>query len=747
MLKQFTIASTLMVVAATSYAQSVCLPAPRLLTTMPMGGQVGSEIDVTITGNSIEDAEQLLFSHPGITATPKLNDAGQPIPNQFVVSIAADCPTGIHAARVMSRLGISAARVFTVGDLPEITQTKPSPAVEAAIPLQINSVCNATLPVRAINHYSFVAKKGQRLVVDCAAPGIDSKMNPVLIIADDRGRDLLVERRGGALDYAVPADGTYMIKVHELTFQGGPQCFYRLAIQEIPADAPLVRQPSTLAVGRFSWPPTGLAAEAAMSESEPNNDLAAAQKITLPCDIAGSFFPAADVDGYEFAAKKGEVWWIEVASERLGRPTDPSIIVQQIVGEGADQKLVDVLELSDIASPVKRSSNAYAYDGPPYNAGSTDILGKLEIKEDGNYRLQISDLFGGTRNDPENVYRLIIRPAAPDFALVAWGLHMVLRNGDRNALSKPIALRGGSTMALEVVAVRRDGFDGEIDLTLENLPDGVTATGLKIAKGKSRGIMLITAHQDAPRGISTAKFYGSGTLNGEPVVRPCHLASMAWPVTNAWSEIPAPRLLPDVPVSVGGSEFAALTIAAAEEKVWEAKAGETLKIPLQHIRRGEFSGTILGLRTMGAGFEGVPKFDVKLTEDASEAVLDLAKLKTPPGDYEIAFYGPAVAKHRDNPDRLLAAEAAHAQAEQSVKDLTAEVARLAKEVATASGDQKSASQQLAKSIAEQKTAAEAALKAAAAEVAAAKKQAAPKDIVDIVVSKPISIRVSPVESK
>ncbi len=118
------------------------------------------------------------------------------------------------------------------------------------------------------------------------------------------------------------------------------------------------------------------------------------------------------------------------------------------------------MELSDIPSPVKLSSNGYAYDGPPYNAGSSDILGKLVIKEDGLYRLQLSDLFGGTRSEPGNVYRLIVRKAAPDFALVAWALHMELRNGDRNALSKPISLRGGATMALEVVAFRRDGFDG-----------------------------------------------------------------------------------------------------------------------------------------------------------------------------------------------------------------------------------------------------------------------------------------------
>ena len=84
---------------------------------------------------------------------------------------------------------------------------------------------------------------------------------------------------------------------------------------------------------------------------------------------------------------------------------------------------------------MKASSNGYSYDGPPYEAGSADPMGKVEIKEDGTYRLQVRDLFGGTRTDPNHAYRLVVRKAAPDFALAAWAIHMTLRNGDRAALN------------------------------------------------------------------------------------------------------------------------------------------------------------------------------------------------------------------------------------------------------------------------------------------------------------------------
>ena len=155
----------------------------------------------------------------------------------------------------------------------------------------------------------------------------------------------------------------------------------------------------------------------AAQEIEPNNSQSQVQTITLPCDISGSFFPAADVDQFEFTATKGDVWWVEVASERLGRPTDPSVVVQHVSGEGAEQKITDIAEFTDLAAPVKPSSNGYAYDGPPYDGGSADIIGKLEIRDDGIHRLQITDLFVGTRNDTCNVYRLIIRNAAQYFAV------------------------------------------------------------------------------------------------------------------------------------------------------------------------------------------------------------------------------------------------------------------------------------------------------------------------------------------
>lgn len=736
--------------ATPSRAQSVGLPAPRLLTTMPMGGTVGTQVEMTITGESLEDLGEFLFSDPHLTATAKLDVAGKPVPNQYVVTIAADCPVGVYESRVRTRLGLSSSRIFSVGALPELNQQPGHTTVATAMELPLNSICNAVMSSRSVDHYTFFGTKGQRIFADVASRGIDSKLEAVLVIADAAGRDLVVERRSGALDYTLPEDGQYVIKVHELTFQGGPAFYYRLALRELAADEVAIRQPSTRKVSSFSWPPTGLPEQAAVTEIEPNNQREQVQQITLPCDLTGSFATAADVDLFEFEAQAGEVWWVEVASERFGLPTDPAVIVQLVTGTGAAETLTDIAELSDIPSPVKLSSNGYAYDGPPYDAGSSDALGKVEIKAAGRYRLQLSDLFGGTRNDPRNVYRLVIRKASPDFALVAWGLHMELRNGDRNAVSKPIALRGGATIALEVVVVRRDGFDGEIELAMEGLPEGVTAQGLKIAAGKTRGLMLITARQDAPRAVALANFFGRAQIDGVEVTRPCRLASVAWPILDSWGEIPSPRLMADVPVSVSGVDLATITIAPTAPLL-EVVAGEKLTIPFTVIRRCEFQGASAPLRAIGVGLEAVPKMEVSLTGDQAEVVLDTATLKTAPGDYLLAFQGNAVAKYRHNLDAVTNAEAAKVQAEQAVAALEDEAKKAmelaASATAAASAEQQAAADKSLAEIADKQKAAAATLAAAVEQLKQATNTAQPRDVVDIVTAEPIAIRVKPAETK
>src|SRR5437867_13204613 len=96
------------------------LPVARLLTVFPPGGKVGSQVEVTLTGADLDEANQLHFSHPGITAKQKVTGTNTvPEPNKFLITIATNVTLGVYEARVVGRLGISNPRSLVVSNLPE----------------------------------------------------------------------------------------------------------------------------------------------------------------------------------------------------------------------------------------------------------------------------------------------------------------------------------------------------------------------------------------------------------------------------------------------------------------------------------------------------------------------------------------------------------------------------------------------------------------------------------------------------
>jgi hypothetical protein len=122
-------------------------------------------------------------------------------------------------------------------------------------------------------------------------------------------------------------------------------------------------------------------------------------------------------------------------------------------------------------------------------------------------------------------------------------------------------------------------------------------------------------------------------------------------------------------------------------------------------------------------------------------------LKTPPGDYTIAFYGSAVAKYRYNVEAVSEAESALKAAQQEAEVLAARAKALTETAKTASAEQKSEADKAAQDAVAKQKMADAAAAAADKKLKSVTAAAKPKDIVDIVVSTPISIRVKPAEKR
>jgi hypothetical protein len=662
------------------------LPVIRLDTIAPPGGKAGSEVEVGITGADLDEAKSLHFSHPGITAEPK--------EKRFVVKIAPNVPPGVYDVRATGLLGISNPRAFVVGDLPQAAKAGANSTPETAIELPVDSVITGATTASVADYFKFTAKKGQRLLCDCDAGELDSRLAPVLTLLDAAGHELGTSRRGGLLDFTVPADGNYLLKVHDLAFAGGPDYFYRLALTtaphidfvfppcgkpgekgkftlygrnlpgSIPAnvngddgkplekleaeiDVPTtgdphvdgLRNPAAAALDGFSYRLSsphasnaifiGFANEPVVVELEPNSKPGEAQKITPPCEVAGQFFPAGDADYYTFDAKKGEVWWIETISQRFDLPTNPFVLIQR--------------DTADVQEAYGADTNI---GGIRFSTASNDPVVRFEAKEDGTYRVKVCDLFGNSRNDPRNVYRLVIRKESPDFHLAAVAEPPPEKKDDRKADPYSILLRADGTTAIKVIAFRRDGFAGEIELHAEDLPAGVTCQPTKIAAGANEGVVLLTSTEKPDRWAGSIRVIGKAKLGDKELVREARGGAVCWTVADANVDAVRPRLARDIPLAVSAAEPAPVSVAATEDKRWEIPSGGKVEIPLKVTRRGEFKEALKLKPTGAPGLDTAKEIDVAAGASTTMATIDLATLKIPSGEYTVYFQAQTKGKFR-----------------------------------------------------------------------------------------------------
>jgi hypothetical protein len=102
---------------------------------------------------------------------------------------------------------------------------------------------------------------------------------------------------------------------------------------------------------------------------------------------------------------------------------------------------------------------------------------------DGTYRVRIRDVRG--LGGPQHGYDLVMRPSAPDFTIAVDG--------------KDAKISPGSGKELTFRIIREDGFEGPVEVNIENLPPGMTAAlPVTIEAGQERALVALHAAPDAP---------------------------------------------------------------------------------------------------------------------------------------------------------------------------------------------------------------------------------------------------------
>jgi len=531
----------------------------------PAGGQQGTEVEVTFSteNGGLDKATGLVIDGPPGLSVKKF-EAVNAAQAKATLTIAADAAPGRRMIRVRGgSTGLTNFRWFFVGTLAEHIESKInneiSQADDIATPLVVNGRIEKTLDQDC---YRFQASKGQSLVLAVQshwldAMGYDRKnagfADATLELLNEKG-SILAEASDTLgydplIHHTIPADGTYIARISGMGYKGFPQFVYRLTIGAIPyptaVSPPGGKRGSKIEV-TFSGPnvPEGTKRTIKITEdgsevqyvlldgatpglpllrsdmpeitpADPSDDIKQALRLSESAVVVnGCFEKPGDVDCFQVELKKREKIALDVLAQRhLRAPVDTLLQVFDAKG----RKLAENDDSELLVSEV-------LHEFVPFDS---QIV--FEAKTAGSYFIRVSDQSGS--GSPRSVYRLTKSNYDPDFKLYQW--------------PDAVAVWGPGSTAGFVVEIQRFGnLKTDVDITVENLPDGwigstttAFAADYRPAVRPAFGhkvLLTITAPPDTPVG-SIVDFEVVGrakTEQGELVHTALPLTQLAWGEPN-----------------------------------------------------------------------------------------------------------------------------------------------------------------------------------------------------------------------
>ncbi|MFN0199801.1 MAG: hypothetical protein ACKVT0_23865, partial [Planctomycetaceae bacterium] len=486
------------------------------------------------------------------------------------------------------------------------------------------------------------ATAGQRILFDCAAKRIDSRMQPRLELYNGQGKRLSHATaeisRDPLLDYTFTADGDYMLKIYDVVYSGSPDHVYRLSIHTgphidfvmpasglpnstatytlygrnlpngqptdlkvdgqllqkldvpitLPADGTVQQvaenlDPVMADTDGFTYvltdaqgasnPVTIFFATAPVAvEQEPNNTSAESKPVTVPVELTGQCYPRGDVDFFTFSAKAQEVFYIEVFGQRNGIALDPYFDLMSVTVNDKGEEVVSAITTQD--------DNANNLLPNVFDTLADDPVFRFQAPAEGNYRLAVRDKYYESRGDPRLTYRVSIRKETPDFRLVFLPLQP-MAPGQKVAGTWTTSLRRGDNYEIDVLAFRKDGYNGSIDVSVEGLPEGVTCAGATISPNQSSVTLILTASETAAPWSGTIQVIGKGRIdNAETTAALAAAQAAAKAATDALVPLVAAVQKADEAVTVANKTLADAKAAAdanKDDKALAAAAEEAQK--------------------------------------------------------------------------------------------------------------------------------------------------------------------------
>jgi hypothetical protein len=462
------------------------------------------------------------------------------------VTVAPDAPLGDREIRLRTASGLSNPLCFQIGAIPEINETEPNdpnslPKLPALPPAQLPVVVNGQIMPGDVDRIPFQARKGQKLVVRVQArhlipylaDAVPGWFQATVSLIGPRGEEVAFADDyqfdpDPVLFYDVPKAGVYELEIHDSIYRGREDFVYRVSIGELPfvthafplggkagekvvaevggmhlsakrllldtrADGPRIRR-AVVGDGKERSNEVLYAVDDLPEtiEREPNDDRQSAQRVFLPRTLNGRIGTPDDVDVYCFRGKRHQEVVAEVMARCLRSPLDSLLRLTNAKGE-------TVAWNDDFV----RKEPGFLYTGDGLVTHHADSYLRTELPKDGTYYLHVSDTSG--HGGEAFAYRVRLSEPQPDYAL--------------RVSPSTLNLAGGKIVPITIHALRRDGFDGPILLSLQGAPEGMVLSGGLIQAGQNCVRATVSSPQKVKDNVFSPVVEGKAKIGDRQLVR------------------------------------------------------------------------------------------------------------------------------------------------------------------------------------------------------------------------------------
>jgi len=449
------------------------------------------------------------------------------------ITIAPDAPLGDREVRLVGALGMTNPLKFQVGVLPEKCEKEPNDVGPNVVTADPPLVLNGQIMPGDVDRFRIRARKGEQLIawaqaralIPYLADAVPGWFQAVLSLRTTTGRELAYcdDNRfdpDPVIAVEIPEDGEYDLEIRDAIYRGREDFVYRIAVGRIPyiqgiypLGGPVGRTTTVQLTGwnlpqsaipftpagpgvqrvavragdlLSNWQPFLADTWPELYEREPNNDVSQANAVSAPVIVNGRIGAPGEVDQYRFEASAGVTVVAEVFARRLNSPLD------------------SLLRLTDVDGNEIARNDDCVDKGAGLVTHHADSRIEVKLPSNGVYVVAVADAQG--KGGPDYAYRLRLGVPRPDFEL--------------RVVPATVNLRAGQTVPLTVHVLRRDGFDGPVELRLTSPTNGWSLNGARIPTGTDYVRVTLTAPATVPSSVPIAlAMEGVAMIGGREVRR------------------------------------------------------------------------------------------------------------------------------------------------------------------------------------------------------------------------------------